>query len=336
MVRDLDPFDYRPADPRYRGTLDAAMAVFDPDQVSAIPVRDRIAAADALALAGDPRLDWRDAAHWSALAGGCFSMGAQRSDEQAPNYDPDAGDSESPVHQVRLGPFRIGRFPATVAEYARFLEDESYRAPRWWQAGGADEDPEPDQWDAQQAHPSRPVVGVSWHQAMAYCAWLTDRLDGLVDRAGADVLPPGQVVRLPTEAEWAYAARGDAARRFPWGDEPPDPQRANYAAAEIGASTPVGVFPGDRTPEGVLDLAGNVVEWCLDGYDAGFYAECEKQGVVSDPVAPIHGAEGRVLRGGAFWFGSRILRSSDRGRFYPEVRDRGVGFRCVLAPPRQP
>jgi hypothetical protein len=118
LVRDLAPFGYRPADPRYARVLDAAMAVFDPEQAGAIPLADRIAAAEALALAGDPRLGWDNPRRWVDLPGGTFAMGAQKGDPGAPGHDPEAYDDEAPVHQVTVSPFRIGRYPVTVAEFA--------------------------------------------------------------------------------------------------------------------------------------------------------------------------------------------------------------------------
>jgi len=335
-VRDLDPFAYRPADPRYGQILDAALAVFDPEQAPAIPLQDRIAAADALALAADPRLDWTHPGRWVALPGGELLMGAQSKGKKAEGYDPEARDNEAPVHPVSLSSFRIAAFPVTVAEYGRFLEDEDRRDPRWWRAGGADEAPVPDDWEAQQGHPSRPVVQVSWYQAMAFCAWLTDRL-GRPQGAKGDIwLPEGSAIRLPTEAEWEYAARGPTGRRYPWGNERPDAQRANYSETNVGAPSPVGIFTGDRTPEGLLDLAGNVIEWCLDAYVEDFYARCQRQGRVADPVATGDDQAPRVLRGGAFDIWAVILRASIGSGFVPRYRDGGIGFRCVLALPRQP
>ncbi|QQO55287.1 MAG: SUMF1/EgtB/PvdO family nonheme iron enzyme [Thiohalocapsa sp. PB-PSB1] len=328
LLRDLDPFAFQPADRRWRQTLDAAMAVFDPEQAAAIPLRDRIAAADALALAGDPRLDWTDPERWVALPGGSFYMGAQRSDQRAPNYDPEAYENEAPVHRVRIDPFQISRFPVTVADFAQFLDD-SPADPRWWRAGGADRPPEPDDWDAQQQHPSRPVVRVSWYHAMAFCAWLTDRLRRHQNPKGRFSLADGLVVQLPSERQWEYAARGKQGRRYPWGDQPPDPDRANYADAKVGDPSPVGIFPGDCTPEGVLDMAGNVVEWCLDAYDE--YSE----GDADNPLRIGEGGVSRVLRGGAFYFSSWDLRCSFRYWVASVNRFRYVGFRCVLAPRRQ-
>ena len=336
LVRDLAPFGYRPADPRYAEILAAALAVFDPAQAGAIPLADRIAAAEALAQAGDPRLGWTHPERWVELPGGRFLMGAQKQDEKAPGYDPGAYDHEAPVHEVQVTGFGISRFPVTVAEFGEFLEDEDHADARWWQAGGADQPIEPGNWEEQQTHPSRPVVEVSWYQAMAFCTWLTDRLRRPQGAKGTILLPADREVRLPTEAEWEYAARGEAGRPYPWGDALPDAQRANFADTKVGRPSPVGVFPGDRTPEGVMDLAGNFWEWCLDAWREEQYAECLRQGTATDPRAPGDVGSPRVLRGGAFGDLARGLRSSGRVRGGPGDRFQDVGFRCVLAARRQP
>ncbi|MBV5347279.1 SUMF1/EgtB/PvdO family nonheme iron enzyme, partial [bacterium] len=312
LVRDLDPFHYQPGDPRYARCLTTALGVFDPAQAPAIPLPDRIAAADALAQAGDPRLGWHRPARWVELPGGRLLMGAQKKRKKAPGYDPEAYDDEAPVHEVEVSAFAMARFPVTVAEFAAFLEDEDCEDSRWWAAGGADQHSAPDDWDDQQVHPSRPVVNVSWYQATAFCAWLTDRLARPQGTKGTVLLPADRVVRLPTEAEWEYAARGEAGRRYPWGDEAPDAQRANFDAAKVGAPSPVGIFTGDCTPEGILDLAGNVLEWCFDAVREDFYGQCQSQGLVADPLTTGDGGSPRVLRGSAFSVGARFLRSSGR------------------------
>jgi formylglycine-generating enzyme required for sulfatase activity len=124
-------------------------------------------------------------------------------------------------------------------------------------------------------------------------------------------------------------------RHYPWGDETPDAQRANFSDTQVGDPTPVGIFPGDGTPEGVLDLAGNVREWCLDAHSEGFYGQCRRQGVVADPLASEDVGAPRVVRGGAFIFWAGVLRSSVWYWGEPWIRFRHFGFRCVLAPPRQ-
>src|SRR5205807_343412 len=129
--------------------------------------------------------------------------------------------------------------PVTVQEYQRFGEVEGYQNRRWWSAGGFGRRPEPGEWDEQLQHRNRPVGNVSWYEAAAYCIW-----------AG---------VRLASEAEWERAARGLNARKYPWGNENPDAMRANYDEGGPGYPTPVGLYPAGATPEGVLDLAGNIL-----------------------------------------------------------------------------
>src|SRR5262249_7581369 len=159
----------------------------------------RLEAAEALGQAGDPRLAKNN---WIPIPAGSFLMGTQK-DPSKPNYDPDAEDEESPVHQVHLAEFQIGRYPVTVEEYRKCGEDVGgYGDERWWSAGGFGSTEGPGDWDEQVVHPNWPVVSVSWYEAAAYCEWLGER-----------VL---QRVRLPTEAEWERAARGTTGRRYPW------------------------------------------------------------------------------------------------------------------------
>jgi formylglycine-generating enzyme required for sulfatase activity len=168
------------------------------------------------------------------------------------------------VHEVSLDGFRIARYPVTVGQYKQFVDDDGYMDRRWWEAGGFGQFPAPDDWEQQVEYPSRPVVSVSWWEAMAYCAWAR--------------------CRLPTEAEWERAARGTEARRYPWGIDEPDAARTNYGG-NMGHPTPVGIYPLDVTPDSVLDMGGNVWEWCLDGG-----AEYKAQSVINPTGGP-----GRLL-----------------------------------------
>jgi hypothetical protein len=218
VVGDLRPFRYQPADPRYLRTVDAVVGIFHADKAYSIEFDIRLAAAEALGHAGDPRLLLEN---WVTIDGG------------GPN---------------RLKPFQIARYPLTVEEYRRFVEDEGYRNQRWWQAGGFGENTAPKDWDEQAEHPNRPVTGVRWCEAAAYCHW-----------AG---------VRLPSKAEWVHAARGPGGRLYAWGKEEPDEKRANFDK-QVGSPTPVGLYPAGATPEGVEDMAGNVWEWVDDWYEPG-------------------------------------------------------------------
>ena len=336
LVRDLEPYGYHPRDPRYARVLDAAMAVFDRSQAKQIPITDRIAAADALAWAGDPRLGWLHPQRWVALPGGQFAMGAQQDDRKDLNYDQKAYSNEAPVHPVEISPFSIARFPVTVAEYTDFIEEGGYQQQQWWAAGGYGDNQQPKVWEPQQEYPSRPVTGVCWHEAAAYCAWLNARMGRPHGARGEIPCTEAQVIRLPTEAEWEYTARGTDGRRYPWGDKTPDRERTNFGETNIDAPSPVGVFPEGCTPDGVLDMAGNVGEWCQDRYDGGYYQRCREQGVAIDPTGGADAAVPRAMRGGAFGVYAKVLRATGRGRDRPEFRYQNFGFRCVLAPRHQP
>ena len=240
--------------------------------------------------------------YWCHIPAGTFLMGAQSGKRTNPNHDKDAQEDESPVHEVELGSYRIAQNPVTVGDYRRFVEDRGYEKEDCWTAGGFQHHQRPKNWKEQLKYPNRPVTGVSWYEAAAFAAW-------------ADV-------RLPTEAEWEHAARGPEGRRYPWGNETPDASRANYVG-QIGNATQVGVYPRGATPEGVLDMAGNVWEWCADvGHD-------DYEGAPSDGSAWTSGGDEdpRVLRGGSYDNIGRHFRSSSRYRDGPVSRHNSVGFR---------
>ena len=219
MLADVAPFEYKlsgPAARQYGELRGAVMAIFEKGKARQIGLKTRVAAAEALDQASQARLSTpRQAAYWVEIRGDRFTVGG----------DPEAYQS-LPKKSVQLGGFRIGRFPATVWEYGKYLEETGAEAP-------------PD-WEEQSRHPSRPVVSVTWRQAQSYCAWAE--------------------CQLPTEEQWEAAARGVEGRFFPWGPEEPDEYRANFDM-KVGQPTPVGMFPDGDTPEGLADLAGNVWEW---------------------------------------------------------------------------
>jgi formylglycine-generating enzyme required for sulfatase activity len=226
-------------------------------------------------------------------------MGAQADRENAAGFDPEAFPHEQPVHAVRIEAFEIGRYPVTVAEFKAFKDAGGYLDPAYWRAGGFRKTSEPTQWQRQLESRNRPVVGVSWFEAMAYAAWAE--------------------WRLPTEAEWEYAARGREGRRYPWGGAAPDESRANHREL-LQSPSPVGLFPAGATPEGICDLAGNVWEWVATPY--------ERYGPDKSP----QDSRKRVLRGGSWQSEAKFLRGSERITAEPVARFSAwgpIGFRCA-------
>jgi len=290
MLWDLTPLNYQPSDSRYAELLTSVLGIFDVERASSMDFDARFQAAEALGRVGDPRFS---TPNWISIAGGEFVMGDSR-------FRPE----DQPEHRVLLNPYEIGRYPVTVLEYQKFLDDEGYREERWWKLGGFGGTTEPANWDAQQSHPNSPVTGVSWYEAAAYCSWAN--------------------ARLPTEAEWERAARGSNSRLYPWGNEAPDPSRANYAESARRPVSPVGLFAHGATPEGIQDLAGNVWEWVSDWYSPDYYKSSPKV----DPRGPSTG-EFKCSRGGSSVLDARYLRAAFRYRNPPLVQTGSQGFRCV-------
>jgi len=229
-----DLVGYTVADERYGESLRLVMGIFDKEKSKGVPFQDRLAAAEALGQAGDPRLAKQE---WVTIPEARnYWIGVQSKDPKGRNYDKEAYDDEA-LREVNLPPFRIGKYPVTVAQYLTFVEE------------GTAPDREPENWEGQQEHPNWPVVNVTWHQARAYCVW-----------AGG---------WLPTEEEWERAARGPNGTKYPWGNDDIDPSRANYFDSKIGHPTPVGLYPCGVSAEGACDMVGNVWEWTSSEYSKG-------------------------------------------------------------------
>ncbi|HNC08438.1 MAG TPA: SUMF1/EgtB/PvdO family nonheme iron enzyme, partial [Anaerolineales bacterium] len=217
---------------------------------------------------------------------------------------------EHPAHDVHVASFLLGRTPVTVACFREFILGSGYRTTAerkggvervgeggtWEFARGVDWEHHTNGRKDRRTDDDRPVVHVSWEDARMFCEWLS-RVSG-------------HVYRLPTEAEWERAARGDDYRLYPWGDDRPDSSRGNFNYF-VGDTARVGSYPAGASPFGALDLIGNVNEWVADFYDANYYG----QGVTSNPTGPAARSQyfGRVIRGGSYQEALKDLRLSNRG-----------------------
>ncbi|HSR30654.1 MAG TPA: SUMF1/EgtB/PvdO family nonheme iron enzyme [Anaerolineae bacterium] len=213
--------------------------------------------------------------------------------------DNDAFQEELPPHRVHVPEFHIGQYTVTNRQYRALIRATGHPAPVHWKMG-----------KIPQGKDNHPVVEVSWHDAVAFCDWLSRET--------------GQPFRLPTEAEWEKAARGTDGRIYPWGDEPPDRDRCNFGRY-VDRTTTMGRYsPQGDSPYGCADMAGNVWEWCQSlfmpyPYQAG------------DGREDLRAGGRRVFRGGSFEHVQRVVRCADRGLGPPQYRGQLVGFRVVVA-----
>ena len=207
-------------------------------------------------------------------------------------------DCERPIHRVSIDEFLLAATQVTNAEYARFLPTIG-TPPPFWQ-------------DANFNRPQQPVAGVSWHEAMQYCAWLTAQ--------------SGRTFRLPTEGEWECAARGGLEQKqFPWGDAPPQ-FLPNYATRWQTGPEPVAQYAPNAF--GLYDIGDNVHEWCSDWYDPNYYAvspDRNPQGPEQSPMKPAR----KSSRGGSWRHHIKVARCSARSSIPPEFHYADYGFRVA-------
>ena len=241
------------------------------------------------------------------IPAGEFQMGSN---------DPEAQSDEQPVHRVYVDAFFMDETEVTNVEYQKFVRAN----PRWGKRsidGAFHDGGYLDHWNGDNypiGKENHPVVYVSWYAAMAYAIWVEKR--------------------LPTEAEWEYAARGGLrGQKYPWRGDVIDRGRANYGN-NIRDTTAVRRYPPNGY--GLYDMAGNVWEWCLDEYDAGFYARSPRDNPLSGGpsvdwiISNFTGVKtSRVLRGGSWYLGPRGLRVARRGRSSPASTDSDSVFRCA-------
>lgn len=224
-------------------------------------------------------------------------------------------DNERSPHRVYLETYSIDPYPATCKQYSQFMKAVGYGDRKFWSPAGwewlqANPVDRPLYWSEDLSRSDRPVCGVSYYEAEAYCNFVGKR--------------------LPTEAEWEKAASWDEARgskrRYPWGEGEPDSNRCNCDRA-FGQTTAVGYFPDGASAYGCGDMLGNVWEWTaswFDGYDG--FEFFPYRGYSQTYFDGKH----RVLKGGSWATRPWALRCSFRNWYYPEVRQIFAGFRCAL------
>ena len=224
--------------------------------------------------------------------------------------------------KVRLGEFRIARYTVTVWQFRQFWENGGYKERRWWTPKGWEwkgDRTQPYRWDeANWTAPNQPVIGVSWYEAVAFCNWLTER--GKL----AGWLKAGQMVRLPSEAEWEVAAMWDERKKEmrPW--QPLEGEIwQNVKEAGIGCTSPVGIFPQGASPCGAVDMAGNAWEWCSSAY--GDYPQAA---LLREDLSASHIVS---LRGGAYYLQNNGSGGGVRIRLVPVSIFYYGGFRVVVA-----
>ena len=207
-------------------------------------------------------------------------------------------DIHAPLRQIHVSNFYIDKYEITTARYAKFQKATGYI-------------PEPDEWEQLDLNKDGglPVIGVSWHDATAYCRW-----------AGK---------RLPTEAEWEKAARDGDERMYPWGEDAPTTEHAAFERtaewAYEGGLAAIGTHTKGRSAEGVEDLAGNVSEWVNDRFSDSFRPDD-----VHDPQGPDEGTD-RVIRGSGWQEPAERLVAARRSYASPETRLDNLGFRCAVS-----
>jgi len=214
---------------------------------------------------------------------------------------------DSKTLRVRIpAAFQISRYLITNAQYQAFVADGGTPARKFREPFGLS---------------NHPVVGVSWDDAIAFCDWFTAQLW----KKGA--LHKGEEVRLPSEVEWEYAARGPDEHIYPWGNHSPKPELANYHNTNLGATSAVGAFPRGRSSYDCEDMAGNVWEWCQDSW-YNDYQDAPNDG---SPRVNKDDKNSRVLRGGSWTFDAHDCRCAVRCWYNPGRRYEFLGFRVVLS-----
>ena len=243
----------------------------------------------------------------------------------------DMPDHEKPQRRVYLDAFYMDKYEVTNGQFERFVKATGHRTEAEKRGSSHTVDRSTGDWKSvkgaswrhpqgpgSRTDPSNPVVHISWNDAVSYTRW-----------AGK---------RLPTEAEWEKGARGTDGRTYTWGNEAPDAggrYRANYNPGKYTEdgyffTAPVGAFPAGVSPYGLMDMAGNVWEWCHDVYVEDFYKRApDRNPVMGSRHGSSHGSAARVVRGGSWSSLANNLRCATRDYGDPADSNDYYGFRCA-------
>ncbi len=206
---------------------------------------------------------------------------------------------------LRLPAFSIARYPITYAQFQCFVDaPDGFANPKWWKGLAADAAHRRSPGEQAFRYANHPRECVSWYDAVAFCRWLSEQL--------------GEAIRLPTEWEWEKAARGRQGLIYPWENTYLKGRANTFEAGEyyLGSTSAVGIYPQGASPYDVLDMSGNVWEWCLNQYEQ------------PDNIQ-LRGERVRVVRGGSWGSFLDFARASYRSRHDPNYRGDNVGFRVV-------
>jgi len=316
----------------------------------ALTPAERAAAGNVLARLGDPRPgvglreDGLPDVVWCEVPAGPFIMGTRKEEipalkERFGEYEWYEYEWEMPQHRLDLLAYSISKYPVTNAQFQAFVEAGGYRERQYWVEAEAAQFWQDGmikhifprtikegeiEWIEGIANTPKdlgepfnlsnhPVVGATWYEAVAFCHWLTERLQE-TGEIGLD-----QEVTLPSEAQWEKAARGDDGRIFPWGSEF-DAAKCNVYETGIGVTSAVGMFPAGASPYGVQDMGGNTLEWCRTKWRDNYKEPADES---------LEGMSLRVLRDGAYYLNRGVARCAVRNRIAPDV-SYSFSFRICL------
>ncbi|WP_449222405.1 SUMF1/EgtB/PvdO family nonheme iron enzyme [Sulfidibacter corallicola] len=309
-----------------RAKKQALSILQDRETTASEKVRDSLGLS--LGRLGDPRLGFEKPERWVWIPPGRFTMGRD-----------DGLDHEKPAHEVMVEHgFFLAKYPVTNQEYGEFMREKGYQNKHWWSPLGlrwleerGEDISEPRHWKTSRfGKPNQPVVGISWFEAEAYCNWLSAHLASAPPQGWQGLLE----VRLPSEIEWEYATRGRESHSYPWGEDEPDDRLANFGM-NLGRSSAVGVYPKGGTPSGLLDMGGNVWEWCRTRFEKKAYGMPweARHRLIIEKINHV-----ACVRGGSWLNRDWELPAAYRIWFTAGNRVFLVGFRCccVAVPSAEP